>query len=338
MKTFWKWLPIIAVLILTSCSKHAEPNENQVESGDDAAPVVSDEESYTYPLTGLPAEDEPDNRAIAVMVNNHPAARPQSGLTKADMVFEVLAEGGVTRFLAVFQSEKPEIIGPVRSARPYFVELAKGLDALYVHHGWSVKAKEMLTSGYIDSLNGLYYDGTLFQRSPERVAPHNSYITYDHILEGAEDKGYSMKGAPASYTFLKEDEEVQGTDQTAVTIDYSTKAFEVRYEYDSSAGVYKRYAADKQTVDYETNDPVLLNNILIVEADHRKIDSYGLLDIDFISGGRAYLLQKGKLQEIQWKNSDGRIVPYLNGKEAPLVPGKTWMNIVPNLDETVRFH
>ena len=83
-------------------------------------------------------------RAVAVMVNNHPKARPQSGLNKADIVYEILAEGDITRFLAVFQSEKPENIGPVRSARAYYIELAKGLNALYIAHGYSAEAKEML--------------------------------------------------------------------------------------------------------------------------------------------------------------------------------------------------
>ena len=79
------------------------------------------------------------------MVNNHPKARPQSGLHKADIVYEILAEGDVTRFLPYFQSEKPENIGPVRSARDYYIDLAKGLNALYIAHGYSPEAKKCLT-------------------------------------------------------------------------------------------------------------------------------------------------------------------------------------------------
>lgn len=329
---------IVALFLLMSCSKNEVPSSKQTDTKDLEKTETKEEESkYTYPLTGLPTDKKPENRAVTVMVNNHPEGRPQSGLTKADLVFEILAEGGVTRFLAVFQSENPEVIGPVRSARPYYVEVAKGLDALYVHHGWSEKAQKMLESGYVDSLNGLFYDGTLFERSSKRKAPHNSYITYDHIEEGAEEENFSMVGAPEPYVFLKEDEEVGGTEQSSATISYSTKTFEVRYEYDPASSTYKRFSAGAQTVDNETGDPVLLNNIFIVETNHRTIDSYGLLDIDLTSGGRAFLLQKGKLQEIQWENQDGRIVPYLNGKEVPLVPGKTWINIVPDLDKMVQF-
>lgn len=339
MKKRVNWLLfIVALFLLMSCSKNEVPSSKQIDTGDSEKTETKEEESkYVYPLTGLPADKKPDNRAVAVMVNNHPQARPQSGLTKADLVFEILTEGGVTRFLAVFQSEKPEIIGPVRSARPYYIELAKGLDALYVHHGWSERAKEILESDYVDSLNGLFYDGTLFERTSERKAPHNSYITFDHIEEGAEEENFSLVGEPEPYTFLKEDEEVQGTDHSSVTISYSTDAFEVRYEYNPELSTYKRFSAGIQTVDNETGDSVLINNIFIVEANHRTIDSYGLLDIDLTTGGRALLLQNGKLQETQWENKDGRIVPYLNGKEVPLVPGKTWINIVPDLGKMVHF-
>ena len=90
----------------------------------------------------LGVQREVEGRAVAVMVNNHPAARPQSGLNKADIVYELLAEGDVTRFLAIFQSEQPDNMGPVRSARDYYIELAKGFDSLYIAHGNSPDAEE----------------------------------------------------------------------------------------------------------------------------------------------------------------------------------------------------
>ncbi len=92
-----------------------------------------------------------------------------------------------------------------------------------------------------------------------------------------------------------------------------------------------------QTVDYDTNVPVLLNNIFIVQMDHYVIDDSGRRKIDLTSGGKALLLQEGKMREVSWKNVDGRIVPYFNGAEIRLVPGKTWINIVPNIDKMVNF-
>src|SRR5699024_5807754 len=102
------------------------------------------EHSHTYPLTGIHADDEVKERIVAVMVNNHKLARPQSGLSKADIVFEILAEGDITRFLALFQSDKPDVVGPVRSARDYYFKLAKQYDALYVYHGAANFVNDMI--------------------------------------------------------------------------------------------------------------------------------------------------------------------------------------------------
>ena len=181
----------------------------------------------TYQLTGIGTDENTDQRAIAIMVNNHPKARPQSGLSKADMVYEVLAEGEITRFLAVYQSEMPEQVGPIRSARGYYVELAKGFNSIYIAHGYSPEAQQMLSSGYVDNLNGQQYDGTLFQRSNERNAPHNSYITFKNIEKGVNEKGYDLTGAPQAFTFLNEEKlkGLQGDSVAKASIDYGIDCF-----------------------------------------------------------------------------------------------------------------
>jgi hypothetical protein len=278
------------------------------------------------------------------MINNHPKARPQSGLNKADIVYEVLAEGDITRFLAVFQSEKPANIGPVRSARDYYIDLAKGLNALYIAHGWSEEAKKMLEGNYIDNLNGMVYDGTLFKRSSTRKAPHNSYITYENILKGAEQKKYSLEKSPPAFKFLTEEESknVTGDAAESVKIIYSSGGTsDSSFEFDAVLGKYKRFSGGEQSVDLDTNEPILLNNIFIIETNHRVIDSVGRRDIDFKSGGKAYLLQMGKVNEVEWANKDGQIVAVKDGKEVPLVPGKTWVNVVPTnpgLQKSVSFN
>lgn len=325
---------LVLLIILTGCKDKEEAKQDVEEPDTEEEPVVEEEEpKFTFPLTGIETDKESTDRTIAVMINNHPDARPQSGLHKADIIFEVLAEGGVTRFLALFQSEQPENIGPVRSARHYYIQLASGYNALYVHHGWSPQAQELILSGFIDTLNGLYYDGTLFQRASFRVAPHNSYITYENILKGAEQNNYEVTSETPKYTFLDEDGDVSGTDHVIATINYSTNQFESRFEYDTATEAYNRYSSNGLMVDLETNEKIVLNNVLIIETTHTVLDDAGRLDVDVTSGGRAYLLQKGKYREVEWKNVDGRITPYLDGTELPLVPGKTWISIVPDLNK-----
>jgi hypothetical protein len=328
-----KWCAVLAavLLLLQGCSKDKEeakeqPAEN-VESVKEEAGFA-----FHFPLTGIGTPTAAQQRAVAVMVNNHPQARPQSGLHKADIVYEVLAEGNVTRFLAIFESEEPEMVGPIRSARDYYIELAKGYNSLFVAHGYSPQAQEMLSSGFIDELNGMQYDGTLFKRAGFRKAPHNSYITFDNIEKGADQKGYNMEQAPNALTFLKEGQP-EGQKAEAVMISYGNPAFDVQFKYHQEQGKYHRYSDGEDTVDLDSNEPVLLDNILIVETNHQVLDDAGRRRIDLSSGGRGYLLQKGVMNEVEWKNANGRILPFIDGKEAEFVPGKTWINIIPSLEQ-----
>jgi hypothetical protein len=336
-----KWIVICSalILLLTGCSdKESTKTVTEkpvVEEPKQEVPTKEPTDKvypFTFPLTGVGSDTAVDDRAVAVMINNHPNARPQSGIHKADMIFELLAEGNVTRFLAVFQSERPEKVGPVRSARDYFIQLAKGYKSLYVAHGYSPEAKQMLESGYVDDLNGMQYDGTLFKRASFRKAPHNSYITFENILKGAEKNKFSMKGQPNAYRFYekKELDTLQGNPAKSIMVSYfSSDLFNVIFDYDEALGKYKRFSNGELTVDYDTKERVLLDNIMVIEMEHRFIDSYGRREINLTTGGNGYLLQKGKWREIIWKNVDGQIVPFENGAEAKLVPGRTWINIIP---------
>ncbi|MBE6183812.1 DUF3048 domain-containing protein [Heyndrickxia ginsengihumi] len=338
LKKHFMWF-VALLFILSACNHH---NTNQ-DQNDGAKKEAKDSKTvtpkYREPLTGLGTDSKPINRAVAVMINNHPLARPQSGIASADVVYEVLAEGDITRFLAIFQSEQPKTIGPVRSAREYFIKLAKGYHTLYIAHGYSPEAKKMLMNGYIDQLNGIQYDGTLFYRSKARKAPHNSYITYNNILKGAKEKGYSMVTPPSSLPFASEKEIKQITGQPVekISIHYSkSNDFNAEYRFDSKLQKLKRYSGGKQTIDANNDQPVLIDNLFIVAAKHRLIDDYGRRAIDLTSGGEAYLIQKGKIRKVEWENINGRILPYENGEPVKLVPGKTWINIVENLN-TVTF-
>lgn len=333
-----KWAVAIAaiLLLLSGCSS----KETVTEPVKKEKPVVTPEKEkedkgvdpYFFPLTGIGTDTKTNDRSIAVMVNNHPKARPQSGLNKADIVYEILAEGDITRFLAVFQSEKPTNIGPVRSARDYYIELAKGFDALYIAHGWSEEAKKMLEGNYVDNINGIVYDGTLFQRSKARKAPHNSYITYENILKGAKQKKYSMEGSTPSFTFMSEEDRksLTGNEASSVKITYSKSGIsDSMLKYDSALGKYTRFSGGEQSVDLDTKEPLLIDNIFIIEAVHKVIDSVGRRDIDLKSGGKAYLIQMGKVNEVEWENRNGVLVPIKNGELVPFVQGRTWVNIVP---------
>lgn len=331
-----KWIvSFFALLLICGLAACKSADEAKQKTGKvqtkTSASQGKDNEQDIYPLTGKPVDHKVDRRPFGVMINNHPQARPQSGVYDADVVYEALAEGEITRFLALFQSKQPKIIGPVRSARPYFVKLNNAYDAIYVHHGWSPQAKKLIKSTGTNNLNGLYYDGTLFHRADFRQAPHNSYIPYKNIEKGVEEKGYKRKADVDPLPFLNQDEikNLNGDQADGVTIDYKDK-YQVRFAYQSDDGTYQRYSDGGKSVDRETKTPITVSNVLIVAAPHRFIDSYPRRGINLKAGGQALLLQKGKVQKLEWKNVKGRIVPVKDGKTVGFVPGQTWINIIPD--------
>lgn len=336
------WLFIaIAMLLMSACSKEEvmeEPEKEPDKVIEVAEPEEEEEEveevvpKFMSPFTGIFEEEENMQRPILVTINNHPLARPQSGISEADIVYEFIAEGNVTRLLAVFQSELPEQVGPVRSARDYFIHVAKGLDAFYVAHGYSPDALALLQKGYVDNINGMYYDGTLFKRSTDRKAPHNSYTSAESILLGAEKTNASMeisKLPSLSFHDSIESAKVGVQANIAVVHNGSHPNFTSTYMYDEIQNTYIRSVNDIVTIDKSNDEEVELSNILVFEAVHRTIDNVGRQSVDIETGGKAMLFQAGMMREIEWKNIDGILTPIEDGVPAKLVPGKTWIHIVP---------
>lgn len=324
---------MILALLLSACSQEkAEDNDEKSTNLDSKTKPNTEQEENTYPFTGINTDEAIDQRPVAVMVNNHPKARPQSGLSQADVVFEILAEGSITRFLAIYQSEEPEVVGPVRSAREYYFDLANGYDAIYVYHGAANFVEDMIQKRGVENINGASYDndGQVFKRESFREAPHNSYLLFDAVNDIAEQKGYETETDVAPLLFSEsEADDIEGEPGKQVTIAYDSN-WQVQYEYDEEDERYLRSSDGEPTVELNTEEQIYADNVFIVEAQHEVIDGEGRRAIDFESGGNAYLLQNGKIQEVEWKNVDGRITPVQEGEPIELVPGKTWVNVVPS--------
>ena len=322
-----------SALLLAACNKDAAEEVKPVSAEPEQVEEAVEELRYTMPFTGEKVAEESLLRPVLVTINNHPDARPQSGIAAADVVYEMLAEGDVTRFLALYQSEIPTNIGPIRSARSYFVDIAKGLDAFYIAHGYSPEAKSMLTSGVVDNINGMDYDGTLFQRSSERRAPHNSYMPGENVATAAEKVDASLLyQKKVLYSFYEEQDSVKiGAAANEVSVSYNNNdTFNSTYKYDAGSEKYTRASAGELTVDHLTDEPVMPSNVLFLEMDHRIVDDEGRRDIDITSGGIAYIAQQGMLREVKWENRDGLLVAIeSDGSDVLLVPGQTWVHFVP---------
>lgn len=330
---------LLMVFILSSCSNVKE----EVEALPETPPIVVEEETpltdpvipisnYIAPLTGLPIESPSNVRPLVVMVNNAPAARPQSGLSKADMVYEVLAEGGITRLVAIYQSNNDTTtIGPIRSIRPYLIELGDLYHGLLVHAGGSPEAYSIIQKQKKEDLDEIGKAGAYFWRDKTRKAPHNLYSDTEKLRMGADKLQYEQEVAIPSYSFRSENEIISGEHANKVDINFLLKDYTVSYEYDDVSKVYKRFINNKPHLDLTNNMQLEAANVIVMGADHKVLDDVGRLSVDINLGGEALIFQHGTLIKGNWIHSKDDVIRFVkDDKEIPLVPGTTYINIVPN--------
>jgi hypothetical protein len=275
-------------------------------------------------------------RPVAVMLDNHPAARPQAGLEQAEVVYEILAEGNITRYLALYMHGADQIVGPVRSARSYYIDKCMEYNAIYLHAGGSPEAWDDIARLKIPSFNAMHLGKPLYWREKHRKEPHNIYTALDKIQASAEGRGYNKTGGQRVHSFAGEDRQMEGERAEKVTIAYPQK-YSVSYEYSKDDGVYLRYVSGKPHVDENNNDyQVKAKNIIIQRAVHKVVDSEGRRDINLVGSGKGYYITNGAYVPITWQKADRRAPTYYyleDGKELVLNPGKTWIQVIPTGSE-----
>lgn len=276
------------------------------------------------------------DRPIAVMIDNHNLAWPQAGLNKAYMVYEIIAEGGETRLMALFKGVKVDKIGPVRSARHYFLDYVMENDAIYTHYGWSPKAQSDISKFSINNINGITESETSFWRTKDKSAPHNVATNTDSLLKIANSKGYKTTSEKKSVLNYVSDEVnlEDGQDAVSITIPHS-ELQKVKYEYDKQNQIYKRYARGKAQTDWDTGNSITTKNIIITfcdnytlndgeNKDRQELKNIGTFNGYYITNGKAIKIKCIKeARNLQTKYED------LNGKEIEVNDGNTWVNICP---------
>ncbi|MFG1735363.1 DUF3048 domain-containing protein [Paenibacillus sp. 843] len=347
-------LSMATVLLLSGCSgggkQQAESTPAPVVEAPVEQPVeVPQEEAsspYKAPLTGMPLEASLTQRPLAVMINNAPAARPQSGLGQADMVYEVLAEGGITRLIGIFQSQSGiEKIGPIRSIRPYLINLGESYGGVLVHAGGSPEAYSIIQKQGKQDMDEIGNAGAYFWRAKDRKAPHNLYSSDEKLREGAAKLNYGNDVKVPQYSFYSEPtaasgegaegtapvEVISGEPGEKVEIKFLLDSYVVAYQYDGSSNTYKRWVNGSPHVDLNDNVQLEAANVIVLGADHKVLDDVGRLAVNVEAGGKAMLFQRGEVIEGQWVRAAGDAIRFVkDGKEVPLVPGTTYFNIVPN--------
>jgi Protein of unknown function (DUF3048) N-terminal domain/Protein of unknown function (DUF3048) C-terminal domain len=307
------------------------------------APIVVKEEPAPEPpkpttipseLTGVEVAPELAARPVTgVMIENSSEARPQSGLLSAGVVFEAIAEGGITRFLALYQEDKPDYIGPVRSARPYYVEWALGFDASYAHAGGSPDAISLINSEGVKGLNAFTY-GEAFFRISERYSPHNLYTDMSK-LDGLKDK-LGHKSSTFSGFERKVDAPLASPTATVINMNISGALYNVQYNYDKATNSYSRKMAGKAHNDLKSGKQLAPKVVIALIIPYGK-DTDGLHSTYKVVGsGKALVFQDGNFVEVNWAKKDRKSAIVLTdsaGKAFSLNAGQTWVTAIASADK-----
>lgn len=283
-------------------------------------------------------DEDSKSRPYGVMINNIAVARRlHSGLQSAYLVYEMIVEGGITRMYALFSDVNVDRIGPVRSARPYYLDYAMENDAYFVHWGFSDQAKNDISKYGIQNINGLYQDRYFWKDNSLTVASeHRAFTSMEKLKKAVSDfdyrttrKGDYLFSYSVSNIEIPESENV--LDAKEVSIPYSSGT-KTKYVYDEERCVYLRYVNDEAHQDYVTKEQYTVKNIITYKVKNSSIDSYGRQRLDNVSSGTGYYITNGKAIPIKWSKSSREaqtVYTYFDGSEVVLNDGNTWIQIQP---------
>ena len=347
---FSLWLVLVKSGRIKMTQLKPESNNTSVE---EVKKISADLTGIQYPESE--AGSWVNERPFGVMVNNHVDARPQSGLIYADLVYEIVAEGGITRFLAFFLSNTPEKIGPVRSTREYYLVLVKELsDAMIMHIGYSPQALVAIDTWPVRSLfrGGCEsYPGCAWRDNPRNVAyEHTAYVSGVKLRELGVKLGWEGKGDIRVYKF-KDDTNKYADRPFAnkISIDFWNKGdYSSIFDYNPQNNTYLKstgYDSSGNPIphkDQETGQQIEVKNLIVQYATELSIagDDKGRLDYQLVGSGKAVVFIDGKSIDATWSKAsrDERTLFYdTNGQEIEFNRGKFWIAIVPdrNVEQVV---
>lgn len=349
---------LISILSFTGCRVSKETEEEPVISEPESEEEVTEEKASAEEeevedtitgmeitgniniLSGLNISDTVGNsRPIAVMVENSPDSRPQSGLIYADMVYEAVDEGGVTRYVAVFSSNDAEIIGPVRSARIYYAEIARNFDPIYAFWGTYTDAYKVIKDLGLDVLTPLgdqFGNSTIVANtssgwrdtSRSNITEHTAFMSTIKLKEDAENLGYSLEGGQSPLRFKIDAVDSERGDISDITINFSNDTYRVDFEYNRENNNYLKFTGGVPHTDYETGKQIAVNNVIVMITNiEGPIDQYGHMAIRTTGTsdiGKAFFFMDGNVIEGTWertsvfdpfkyKDDDGNIVLFNRG-------------------------
>lgn len=326
-------LAIIAVGVGLLIWIAMQPDPEPVNTGTIVIAPKPEPVKYYSPLTGIQVADEATTKrpVTAIMIENSPDARPQSGLKEAGIVYEAVAEGGITRFIALYQESRPGLIGPVRSVRPYYVEWAAAYDAGVAHIGGSARALQMIRSGNYGTDLDQFFNAGSYWRATDRYAPHNVYTSFDRLDELNTAKGKTTSNFSG---WTRQDEaKSEAPNATSIGIAVSTGAYAVNYNYDPTSNSYIRFQGGENHTDREGGQITPKVIIAIKVPMELGFEDGYREQITTVGSGEGYVFQNGTVTQVTWSKPDAKAqitFTSAEGKQLVLNRGQTWVTALAN--------
>ena len=300
---------------------------NTIDNSSDDNSITK--EKYYNPYTGIECSKEDNNKtAFMAIIENSSSARPQSGISYADILYETSAEGGIPRFLALFSSSLPSTIGPIRSMRPYFLDIIREFNLPFAHCGGSAEALTTISNdNSLISINEIN-QGSYFWRDSSRKAPHNLYTSSDNIQKYITDKNIQLINS--KFNSFDEnyftDSNLSSVSKINIEIN---KTYNTSYEYKD--GLFYKFMNSEKAIDAINNSQISFSNIVIQKTPITLCSDSSHLNIPLIGEGDGFVFSKGKMINIRWKRDSETSKTILldnNDDPIPLSPGKTMWNII----------
>jgi len=319
---------IVAVILLLIGSLGSSKNSSEIIEGE----LKTEEGVLRHPLNGtVITEDDFDFFPIAIAIDNAYTVRPQSGLKQADIIYEALVESNITRLLAIFDSEDSiNEIGPVRSARNYFMDWAEEYGGLYMHVGGSPQALAIINDYNFTNVDQIGAGEIYFWRDSDLPMPHNVFTSSANWLRAGELKEVADINRQLIWNFVKPAE----TDQTPPDfgLDFKDSGYRVEWQYSQALDAYKRCQGEEKFL-YNTGEQVTAENVIVQVVESELIDSEHR-QMETKENGPVFIFNSLGRQEGQWKFIDGRTRFFdADNQVLKLVPGQTWVEIIDDVDK-----
>lgn len=288
-----------------------------------------------WPLTGLeaPSEEAVAQRVVSVKIENSPDARPHTNIQLADVVYESVTEGGITRFNALYHSQAPDELGPVRSARLSDLYIVPQYHALFAFSGASPSVNAAINAAGLENLSQDAGVSAPYRRSSQRSAPHNLYGSVPEMRAEAGRRGMAATASITGLAFERRASAETTPTITQVTIPFSN-ANTVVWTYDAASKTYLRVNNGRPFQDIGTGAQVSATNVVVLWAQHNAASSdvtgSTTFDIVLTGNGRASVFRGGQRYDGTWEATKDAppVFKAADGTQIKLSPGNTWMQVV----------